>query len=166
MSDLFCMQQQHTLCMSSQFCMHACQGALASTHACTSSTATFLTTVERMCCQEPPSYLTETRVVHHALQYAIGIAVAERVRYATGVSYIRAVQLPWFSRFQSQSLWGLYICPSSTRGTLLYSLSRVCSPREAQLLHDPTNYFAFSRQKHVPHAQAISTRIFLPLNLH
>ena len=70
--------------MSSQFCMHACQGALASTH--TSSTATFLTTVERVCCQEPPSYLTETRVVHHALQYAIGIAVAERVRYATGVA--------------------------------------------------------------------------------
>ena len=86
--------------------------------------ATFLTTVERMCCQEPPSYLTETRVVHHALQYAIGIAVAGRVRYATGVSYIRAVQLPWFSRFQSQSLWGLYICPSSTRGTFLCSLFR------------------------------------------
>ena len=70
----------------------------------TSSTATFLTAVARVCCQEPPSYLTETGMVNHAQQYAIHIAVTGRVGETTRISYIKAVQLPWFSELKSGSL--------------------------------------------------------------
>lgn len=136
--------------------MHKCQRA--TTH--TSSTTTLiLTTVERVCCQEPPSYLTKTRVVDHALQYAICIAVTGWVRYATGVSYIGAVQLSRFSRFQSQPLWGLYSCPSSRGGTLSCSFSRLCSSRETQLLHFSHEFRGKSMWCLFPHAQDVDEDI-------